>query len=174
MIKSLKIFSIVIVVFCFGIVVYLRLHDCYEISVQNSIIDREFSINNTDLNDYLAYIYIPRFNIRKIIKEGTSSDVLDAGYVGIYDFSYDLSGSDLIILAGHNIFSVFSRLHSISIGDLVYIRNNSIDRKFIVYDKKIVGDTDFSQFYNRKNELLLITCTNKKGYRLFVFLKEEL
>ena len=77
-----------------------------------------------------------------------------------------------IILAGHNIPNVFSKLHDISVGDIVFVNNGS-DRKFIVYDRKIVSESDFSYFYNRNNELMLITC-DKKGYRLLVFLREDL
>ena len=76
-------------------------------------------------------------------------------------------------MAGHNILGVFSKLHDISIGDYVYLGSSSRIRKFIVYDKKIVSESDFSYFGNRLNEMLLITC-DKEGYRLLVFLKEDL
>ena len=79
----------------------------------------------------------------------------------------------VIILAEHNISNVFSRLHDISIGDSV-ILGGSVYRRFVVYDKKIVSENDFSYFYDRPNELMLITCTDYDGYRLFVFLKEDL
>ena len=154
---------------------YLSFRDCYDISVQNKIIDSVFSVDVEDSSgssDYSGYIYIPSFNVKRLIKSGTSSDILDNGYVGI--LSGDLNSSDLIILAGHNIFTVFSSLHDISNGDYVFIRNSVIDRKFIVYNKIVVSESDFSYFYNRNNELLLITCTDTAGYRLLVFLREDL
>ena len=62
----------------------------------------------------------------------------------------------------------------ISIGDVVIIGNRFVHRKFIVYKKEIINEKDdYILKQNRKNELLLITC-DKKGYRLVVFLKEDL
>lgn len=104
---------------------------------------------------------------------GTDSFILDKGYVGIHDSSCDIYSDCLVILAGHNIPNVFSSLHDISIGDSVFL-GGSVLRKFIVYDKKVVSENDFSYFYDRAHELMLITCTESDGYRLLVFLKEEL
>ena len=145
----------------------MKVNQYHDIVVQNKIIDNAFVLDSYD-----GYIFIPRFGIKRLIENGTDSSVLDSGYVGIYESSGDLSGSDLIILAGHNVPNVFSKLHDISIGDIVFVNNGS-DRKFVVYDKKVVSESDFSFFNNRNNELMLITC-DKKGYRLLVFLKEDL
>lgn len=145
--------------------------------VQNKIIDNVFSIENTDINynnDYLGYIEIPRFDIKRLIKYGTSSNILDNDYVGLHKLSGSLDDNKLIILAGHNISNVFSKLHSININDTVYINTKKNNKKFIVYDKKIVNeyDTDYLK-EDKNNELILITCTNTKGERLLVMLKED-
>lgn len=145
----------------------MKFNEYHDIVVQNKIIDSPFMLNSYD-----GYIYIPRFGIKRLIKRGTDSSVLDSGYVGIYEASGGLDSDDLIILAGHNISNVFSKLHDISIGDIAFV-NNGYDRKFVVYDKKVVSESDFSFFNNRRNELMLITCA-KKGYRLLVFFKEDL
>lgn len=163
-VKRISVFLVIVSAF-FGLFMKVDQHRDY--IVQSKIIDNAFK-----LDSYSGYILIPRFGIKRLIKSGTDDSVLDSGYVGIYEFSGDLSSNDLIILAGHNIPNVFSKLHDISIGDIVFVNNGS-DRKFIVYDKKIVSESDFSYFYNRNNELMLITC-DKKGYRLLVFLREDL
>ena len=165
--KSIKRISFFIIIISVFHILFLKVDQYHDIVVQNEIIDSPFV-----LDFYDGYISIPRFGIRRLIKSGTDSEVLDSLYVGIYESSGSLAGSDLIILAGHNIPNVFSKLHDISIGDVVFI-NNGFDRKFVVYDKKIVDEYDFSYFNNRNNELMLITC-DKKGYRLLVFLREEL
>lgn len=176
---------------------YLSFSSSYDINVQNEIIDDIFNMdindevvygsdsfnssstlsNSNDIvyGDYLGYIYIPRFNIKRLIKDGTDDSILNGNYVGIHRLSGGLDGNDLIILAGHNISNVFSKLHIINIGDFVYINTINLNRKFIVYDKKIVSEYDINYLDdNRYNELLLITCTKNSGERLLVFLREEL
>ena len=178
---------------------YLTIYIKHDISVQNRIIDDIFNVyeesdlstdvvNNISISnesvsigsnilsdDYLGYIFIPRFDIKRLIKSGTKDNILNGGYVGMHRLSGSLDGSDLVILAGHNVSNVFSKLHHINNGDSVFINTNLKSRKFIVYDKKTVSEYDIGYLDdNRNNELLLITCTKKKGERLIVFLREEL
>lgn len=170
--KIVKVFSLVIIFICVFYFIFRDVYSYYDISIQNRIIDNAFSIDNSS-DDYLGYIYIPKYNIKRIIKYGTTSDILDSGYVGMYGSYSDLASDSLIVLAGHDIVNVFSCLHKISIGDYIFLKSNSINRKFVIYDKKVIKDDDFSYFYNRPHELMLITC-DKEGYRLLVFLKEVL
>ena len=172
MIKSIKIISFLVIVLSILIMAYVFLINRHSVRVQNKIIDSVFSVDNYE-GDYLGYISIPKFNVRRVIKRGTSVSILDDLFVGLYGES-SLSSDDLIILAGHNVPVVFSKLHEISIGDSVFLINGRINRRFDVYDIKVVRDDDFSFFNNRSNELLLITCTDFSGYRLLVFLKEVL
>lgn len=158
---------------CCCILVYIHFDINNDILVQNSIIDNLFSVDSYS-DEYLGFIEVPRLSIKRLIKRGTDSIVLDNGYVGLYNLRDDLSSHNLVVLAGHNTFNVFGKLHDILVGDSVYISGNSFNRKFIVYDKLIVKDDDFSYFSNRINELLLITCTDDYGYRLLVFLREDL
>ena len=156
--------SVLILLFSFVILVFLRLDERHSIVVQNKIIDSTFYY------DYSGYIEIPTYGVKRLIKSGDYNYVLDNLYVLLYQG--DLSSDDLIVLGGHNVSSVFSKLHDIKISDYVYI-TGSYARRFIVYDKLVVRDDDFSYFYNRKNELVLFTC-DKEGYRLLVFLREDL
>lgn len=180
MLKGLKIISLVLIYTGVCSLLYLYFSDLEDERVQESIITNEF-INDSNIVyddsviNYLGYLSIPRFNIERVIKMGTDSDTLDSGFVGMHRLSGCLESDNLVILAGHNISSVFSKLHDISIGDIVNINSYKLSRKFIVYDKKIVNEYDFSYLVNnRSNELLLITCTMNKGERLLVFLKEDL
>lgn len=162
--KSVGRVSVLVLLFSFLILVFIRLDEKHSVVVQNKIIDSTFYY------DYSGYIEIPKYGIKRLIKSGDSDYVLDNLYVLLYQG--DLSNDNLIVLGGHNVSSVFSKLHDINISDYVYI-NGSYTRKFIVYDKLVVHDDDFSYFYDRKNELVLFTC-DKEGYRLLVFLREDL
>ena len=187
MIKKIKIISLVIIIVSLFIIFYIELTQKYDVVVQNRIIDDVFNYDVSDNHleshyvlysrddiDYLGYIYIPRFNIKRLIKYGTDNSILNDGYVGIHSLSGELEDNDLIILAGHNVSNVFHKLHSISIGDVVYIHTFNVQKKYVVYDYKIVDESDSSYFGKRNNELILITCTKHSGERLIVFLKEEL
>jgi LPXTG-site transpeptidase (sortase) family protein len=178
MVKGLKIISLLLIYSGVCSLFYMHFNDQKNKYVHEEIISDVFNdeiVDDVVINDYLGYISIPRFNIERVIKSGTDSDTLDSGFVGMHRLSGCLSCNDLIILAGHNIPNVFSNLHIMDIGDVVYINSYNLSRKFIVYDMKIVNEYDFSYLVNnRKNELLLITCTMNKEERLLVFLKEDL
>lgn len=183
MIKKVRIISLILILVSLGIIIYFESIKKYDVYVQNKIIDDVFSIDIDErsddsylsFDDYLGYISIPKFNIKRLIKNTTDSDILNDGYVGVHELSGDLESDDLIILAGHNVSNVFHKLHSISIGDVIYIQTFNVSREFVVYDTSIVNEHDFSSLVsNRKNELLLITCTKHNGERLLVFLKEVL
>ena len=175
MIKELKVVSLVLIYTGICTFLYIYFNNENDKIIQEGFIINSFNSDSNIVFDNIGYLYIPKFNIKRVIKEGTDSSILDAGFVGMHKLSRCLSCDDLIILAGHNISNVFSKLHIIDIGDVVYINSYSLSRKFIVYDKKIVNEHDFSYLVNnRSNELLLITCTRNKGERLLVFLKEDL
>ena len=180
MVKKLKIFSLILVYSGVCSLFYMHFSNVKDEQIQDSIISDVFNTEDGSssdyvFNDYLGYLYIPKYDVRRIIEIGTDSSVLDSGFVGMHRLSGCLSCNDLIILAGHNIPNVFSKLHNMDVGDVVYINSYNLSRKFIVYDKKKVNEYDFSYLINnRKNELLLITCTMNKGERLLVFLKEDL
>lgn len=177
MIKSIKIISFVLIFCCFVYFISFNLFEVRDREVQNRIIDSVFSVDVSDEVsddvDYLGYIYIPRFGVKRLIRNGTDSSILDSLYVGVYYKSGLIDGEDLVILAGHNVHNVFSCLHSIDVDDVVFLGGSNFYRKFVVYDKLVVDEYNNDFFFSRDNELLLITC-DKKGYRLLVFLREVL
>lgn len=187
MVKRIKIISFLLIIVSLLCILFFHYKDVKDIYVQNEIIDNMFMydieeendvkeiINDDIIDDYFGYIFIPRFNIKRLIKNGTDSSVLDSNYVGMHELSSSIDEDDLIILAGHNVSNVFSKLHDIDIDDEVILGNSSVSRKFVVYNKIVVNEYDFSYLNeNRKNELLLITCTSNSGERLLVMLKEVL
>jgi len=188
MIKKIKIISVLLIIISLVSILFFHYKNVKDIYVQNEIIDNMFVYDveeeNNDVkdtikidvvSDYLGYIFIPRFDIKRLVKSGTDSSVLDSNYVGVHELSSSIDEDDLIILAGHNVSNVFSRLHDTDINDEVIIGNSSVNRRFVVYNKIVVNEYDFSYLNeNRKNELLLITCTNNSGERLLVMLKEVL
>lgn len=170
MIKRIKLFSLFVIIISFINIFIFKLSRVYDIHFQNNIINNHY--NSIDNN--ISYIYIPRFNIKRIIKSGDEKEILDSFYVLLCEESASLYSDDLIILAGHNVRNVFSKLHEIDIGDSVIIFNGGYDRNFKVISKNILAENDLSMFYDTtKNRLLLITCANK-GYRLVVLLEEVL
>lgn len=188
--KRIRIFSFILIFIGVFIKLYFYVSFSYDIKSQNELIDEVFNVDVSndesgevvnlkstviDYDSFMGYIFIPRFNIKRIIKYGTDDNILNNLYVGIHKLSGSLYDKDMIILAGHDVSNVFSKLHYISIGDEVFINGYDLNRKFVVYDKKIVAEYNSDYLLsNRKNELLLITCTKKSGERLLVFLKEVL
>ena len=74
--------------------------------IENKLIN-DFKVEN-NINQYIGYLEIPRINLNKIIKYGTSKIILDNEYVGL------LSGKTFdnknIVLAGHNREGVFKNI----------------------------------------------------------------
>lgn len=134
---------------------------------QNLEVDDNFSLNNK----YLGYIYFPEYEVRRLIVNGTSSSILDQGYVGLFSTSIaldDLVGN--VILAGHSIAQVFECLHTISIGSEIVIGTRQKREIYVVENQWEVLDHDFSYFekINDGKFLTLITCMNNYNKRLIV------
>ena len=112
--------------------------------------------------EYYGYIEIPKYNIRRLIKNGTENNILDKYYVG----KFNINKNNLIVLAGHNVNIVFHKIHYLKENDLIYINNN----KYIVYDYKEININDYSyinKIYDKKT-IMLITCTKDKNKRYIV------
>lgn len=132
------------------------------ISYQNQII-RNYDNHN---KKYYGYIYIPKYNIKRLIKKGTDNKILDKYYVGKMEIHKD----NLIILAGHNVNSVFHKIHYLKKGDLVYLKNE----EYRVDSYKEININDYSilnKTYNKKT-LILITCTKNVLKRYVVICKK--
>ena len=130
---------------------YIKLYN------QNRILDSHKEVD---------YIYIPKFNIKRVIINNTDSKTLDNYYVG----KMNININNLTILAGHNINQVFHKIHYLNIKDIAYINNT----KYKVISYKEINVNDYS-ILNTKYDcptIILMTCTTNKNKRYIVTLKD--
>lgn len=135
--------------------IFIKPNKYKNLYIQNRILDSHKEVN---------YIYIPRFNIKRVIINNTDNKTLDNYYVGKMNINVD----NLTILAGHNINSVFHKIHYLNVNDVVYLK----EEKYKVIDHKEIKVDDYS-ILNTKYEcptLILMTCTNDKNKRYIVIL----
>ncbi|MCM1370970.1 MAG: sortase, partial [Clostridium sp.] len=118
-------------------------------------------------NDILGYIEIPKISLKKTIKVGNVEKILNQKYVAIIEGK--TSQSKNLVLAGHNIESVFKNIRSLEINDniLIYIENEM--RYYKVGNIKTI-EVDDTQYLRETKEqtLTLITCTDNNTKRLLV------
>lgn len=121
------------------------------------------------MKNYEAYLYIPKFEYKGLIKTGESKKVLDSNNILLLE-----NGSKIddefgnLVLAGHNNRYVFSNLYKLDINDKVIIYEENYKYIFEIYEKYIVEITDtyiLDNVYDRKI-VTLITCTNNNQKRL--------
>lgn len=137
---------------------------------------RELDINNINYHnkmiakihdsyhEFSRYIYIPKYNIKRLIKNGTNSSILDKYYVGRMNLNY----TNLEVLAGHNVNIVFRKIHYLKKNDIVYLEKE----KYRVVNYKEIDINDYSILKNYEEKtLILITCTNDKNKRYIVMCK---
>lgn len=127
-------------------------------------------INNNPVDSiYSGYIYIPKFDYKNLIKEG--SDSLDKNLVELTNFSERI-GDNKLILAGHNNRYVFNKIYYLNIDDEIIISNFLVDYIYKVKEKNIIKVDDFSYF--NEDGLYLITCTDNNQKRFVIKAKREL
>lgn len=122
-------------------------------------------------NSYLGYIEIPTLNIRNLIVYGTEKNTLNKGYVGLMNISANIDDQiGNIILAGHNVNSVFKKLHYSKIGENIKIVTHKNSYNFKITEKYVISDNDMSHFRKStdKKILTLVTCRNNIKERLIV------
>lgn len=126
-------------------------------------------------NNYLGYIIIPKYNIKKLIKLGTEDYILNQNIVGLYNNGNNLDSKEgQIILAGHNNKDVFKNIAKLKTNDEIKIITVDKTYTYKVTKTKIISINDYNDFVNYKKakELVLITCMSKNT-RLLVFAKEK-
>lgn len=122
-------------------------------------------------NDYLGYIEISNYNIKRLITSGTEKKLLDKGLVGTLSVSANLDDDfGNVILAGHSTSNVFNNLHHIKIGNQIKIVSHKSTYYYYITEKITINDNDMSYFkqVNDKKILTLITCKNNNKQRLLV------
>lgn len=131
--------------------------------------------NDIDLtNDYVGYVELADYNIKRLIISTTDKIQLDKGFVGILKGSANLDDEyGNIILAGHSIINVFQNLHYTKVGDTIKLVSHLKEYNFTIVEKHIIADDDFSYFKQSDNQkiLTLVTCENNNKKRLVVIAK---
>ena len=122
-------------------------------------------------NDYLGYLEIPKYNIKRLIKQGTTTNIINQNIIGLYNNNVSLeSESGQIILAGHNNKYVFKNLSKVKINDEIIITTPNNYYKYVVKNLHIINASDYTHFkINSKiKELILVTCIKDKHHRLLI------
>lgn len=164
-----KVIGIILILISVSIIMIKNINEYNNTLYQNKIIAEikdSYNINS----EYIGYIEIPKYKIKRLIKEGVSDNILDHYYVG----KMNIRNNNLNILAGHDINLVFHKIHYLTKNDIVYVSDFKIDKEYKVVKKIKVGINDYTYLYKtyNKDTLLLITCTNKKDKRLIIKLEK--
>lgn len=160
-----KIIGIVIILIGIFILISQNIENLYETKTKFNVVNTmEYKNIN---NEHVGYIEIPRINIKKEIKYGSSKNILDENYVGI------LNGKTLennnIVLAGHNIKTVFYKIRKLKKDDIAILNTNKNKKYYKVKDIRVINKNEFKYFYDTEKKLLtLVTCTNNNNKRLLV------
>lgn len=128
---------------------------------------QEFSLSE----NYLGYIELSNYGIKRLITSGTSKKVLDQNLVGTLSVSANLDDEvGNVILAGHSTSNVFQKLHYMRVGDQIKIVTHQNTYYYTIVSKNTINDNDMSYFkkINDKKRLTLVTCKNNSKQRLIV------
>ncbi len=122
-------------------------------------------------NNYLGYIELSNYGIKRLITTGTDKKTLDKNLVGMLSSSANLDDEvGNVILAGHSTSNVFQKLHYMKIGDQIKIVTHKNTYFYRIIEKHTINDTDMSYFHKVEDKkiLTLITCKNNGNQRLIV------
>lgn len=151
-----------------------------EISKNNEIIDNEFveveikqeetlTLDNEISYEFDGYLEVPKYNIKRLIKKGETTKILNENYVLYYNSFITLDKNNFnIILLGHNVDSAFRFLHYLDIGDEVVLVTHKSCYKFEIYSINIISEEEVSILNEVHDEktLTLITCMKNNKNRL--------
>ena len=132
----------------------------------NIIQETEEKLNNT-----IGILKIEKINLIAPVQEGTTSEILKYS-VGHFVESDEWDGN--IALASHNRGSYakyFKDIDTLTNGDKIIYKTVYGERKYQVYEKEKIQETNWTKIMENKNEntITLITCiTNEREYRLCV------
>ena len=132
----------------------------------NSVQETEDKPNNT-----IGILEIEKINLIAPVQEGTTSEILKYS-VGHFVESDEWNGN--IALASHNRGSYakyFKDIDTLTNGDKIIYKTVYGERKYQVYEKEKIQETNWTKIMENKNEntITLITCiTNEREYRLCV------
>ena len=122
-------------------------------------LDERKLINYPTYGSKYATIEISTIDLKLPVYYGDTKKILKKG-VGHYNGSYFPGENGTIIYAAHNDPGYFQKLDKVSVNDIVKITADYGTYEYIVYDKKIVKETDLKAFdVNHDEEILILyTC----------------
>lgn len=137
---------------------------------QNKKVD---SVQETEenKNNVIGILEIEKINLVAPVHEGTTSEILKYS-IGHFVESDEWNGN--IALASHNRGSYakyFKDIDTLTNGDKIIYKTVYGERKYQVYEKEKIQETNWTKIMENKNEntITLITCiTNEREYRLCV------
>ena len=113
--------------------------------------------------DILGILTIEKINLKAQVKEGSTQEILK-NYIGHMPETSKYDGN--IGLAAHNRgnqYSYFARINELKKGDKILYKTKFYERTYIVTDKKVIYDTDWSYLQATKdNRITMITCIKDK------------
>ncbi len=126
------------------------------------IVDEKADMGSIEFLDY--QLELP-------IRMGTSTKMLDQGYIGFLPLSYALDDDyGNVILAGHNRPNMFHILHQLKMGDIIRLKTAKKTFSFHVSKIDVVSTKDYRYFElsNYEKILTLVTCTDHDRKRLII------
>ncbi len=129
------------------------------LNTEDKKINSQRETNNETLKEKSWQLEIPKINLKANIAEGTTEEILDM-YIGHFEETQKVYGN--IGLAAHNRgyrVNYFNRLKELEIGDEIIYTCFGESKKYIVFQKFIIEDTNWKVLENtQNNQLTLITC----------------
>ena len=127
----------------------------------------------------IAYITIPKTNIKLPILDSVSPNALNTSVAVLYPSNPQLNEPGNVVIIGHNYRNgkFFSDNDKLSIGDKVLIKDNTgRELSYTIYQKFQTSEQDTS-FYTRDTngvpEITLSTCTDDGKARIIILAKAD-
>ncbi len=176
-----KIIILVAVLFLIIAMIYFCTYDKNKVGIEAIKTDAEmqdvtFEKEDEVLNDdIIGMLKIDKIGLNACIKEGSNSKILKS-YIGHIEDTSLYDGN--VGLAAHNRggdYAFFARLNELEQGDQIIYHTKYGDKQYVVIDKKVIMETDWSMLKDTNdNRITMITCIkNKENQRLCVQAIEE-
>lgn len=125
----------------------------------------------------IGRIEIDALHLSYIILEGATEENLAISISKVTGPPIHSKGN--LVLAGHNMRdgTLFGKLKHLKVSDSIRLQDlTGVSKEYIIYDKKIVKDTDLSplnQFISESPIVTLITCTTQEDERAIFFAEQK-
>ncbi len=193
--KLLFIVSILIIIICIIVFVYLRynsfknqkiaenlkskfeIQNLYTSKNSNYISQKLSSDTRNSYYFVIGLLKIEKINLTYPILSETSDDLLEIAPCRFYGPMPNEVGN--LCIAGHNYANQthFAKIHLLEVGDIIQIYDLSGNKiNYQIYSKKEISSQDtscLSQDTNSLREITLITCKAIKGNRIVIKAKEN-